>query len=365
LEHALGFETKTVYPGERRTILEPDGNTYLTESPALELIKTHAKSLDGVDDVIYVLRDGRDAAASYWHYLRDWEKRPSGRFTEFLQSLYSSGNWWAHHVYAWLELDHPHRVLLVRYEDLHKDQERELRRMLDFLGREPVRQFSDYAANLSFERLHAHLSTFYRSGRIGAWRETFSPGDERFFRQHDLGLLARYGYVRNTECSSDVDSGGGGLAHATKPDVQSVESDAIEIVLKSEIRRTIELERTLEEKESVIRELHAEADRRREALEAVTADRDAWEARYRQLATEHEAVPQSPLLPSHIQRTIELERTLEEKEKAILALYAEAELRREKLDEIDRALQHERAEWAKERQVLSRETSVLPERVRS
>lgn|GEM_PF-6539326 len=299
LEHALGFETKTVYPGEPRTFLETDGNAHLTESPALALIKTHAKFLDGADDVIYVLRDGRDATASYWHYLRDWEKRPSGHFTEFLQSLHSSGNWWADHVYAWLELDHPHRVLLVRYEDLHKDQERELRRMLDFLELEPVRQFSDYAANLSFDRVHAHFSTFYRSGRIGVWRETFSPDDERFFRQHDLGLLSRYGYVRNKECSSGVDSEGGGLADVKTPHNQSGESDAIEILLKSQIQRTIELERALEEKESVIRELHAEA-----------------------------------------------------------------ELRREKLEEIDRALQRERAEWAKERQASSGQTSVLPERLR-
>lgn len=71
LEYGLGFETKTVYPDEGRTFLETDGNIHLTESPALELMRTHAASLAGVHDVIYVLRDGRDATAAYWNYLRN------------------------------------------------------------------------------------------------------------------------------------------------------------------------------------------------------------------------------------------------------------------------------------------------------
>lgn len=42
------------------------------------------------------------------------------------------------------------------------------------------------------------------------------------------------------------------------------------------------------EKEEVIQELHAEAERRQQALDAVTIDRDAWETRSRQLIAEAE-----------------------------------------------------------------------------
>lgn len=92
------------------------------------------------------------------------------------------------------------------------------------------------------------------------------------------------------------------------------------------------------------------ATERLEALEAVSVDRDAWETRYRQLATEHATVAQSPLPHYRHQRITDLERTLLEKEQVIRELHAAAELRREKLEEIDRVLQQERAEREKERQ---------------
>lgn len=278
LEHALGFRTTSVYPGEGRAFLETSGDTHLSQSPKLNLMKTHAKSVSGSHDVIYVLRDGRDATVDYWHYVRDWEKRPTGSFCDFLRSLYLSGDWWALHVYAWLKLEHAHRLLLVRYEDLHKDQERELRRILDFLGLQATRPFSDYAAAISIEILHARLPSFFRSGRVGEWRESFSPEDERFFLQHDLGLLAKYGYVRE---------GGRPLIPARRPEISmmDLERDSAQpteresgprptddglasidlrsdppveglgdIVLRSQIRRMIELERAVEEKEAVIQE---------------------------------------------------------------------------------------------------------------
>lgn len=240
LEHSLGIETKSAHtPGRRDQTLGMFGDGYLTGCREVEVIKTHATSLPGNDDVIYILRDGRDAVASYWYFLGDWERKPAGNFTEFLQLLPSSGNWWAFHVYAWLELEHFHRVLLVRYEDLHKDPERELRRILDFLGLEPIRAFSEYAATISFENLRAHFPTFFRSGRIGAWRDTFSPEDEEFFLKHDLGYLTRLGYVREEETT---------MALPTRSDLVG------DGVLKSLIRRMIELEHALEEKEAVIQE---------------------------------------------------------------------------------------------------------------
>ena len=112
LEHSLGFETTSIDSVARSPSLVMLGNKHLTERRKAELIKTHTTSLPGNDDVIYVLRDGRDAIASYWYYLGDWERKPAGSFSEFLQLLPSSGNWWASHVYAWLELEHPHRIFL-------------------------------------------------------------------------------------------------------------------------------------------------------------------------------------------------------------------------------------------------------------
>lgn len=65
------------------------------------------------------------------------------------------------------------------------------------------------------------------------------------------------------------------------------------------------------------------------------------------------------LLKSQIQRTIELECELEQKEKVIRELHTEAERRREKLEELDRAIQQERARWAHEQQALSEKLQAL------
>ena len=280
----MGFKTESVYTKDRQS--QPIGmlgDAHLTEPNKVDLVKTHATSLAGNDDVIYVLRDGRDATASYWYYLREWKKQHIGGFTEFLQSLPSSGIWWAFHVHSWLETEHPHRLLLVRYEDLINSQEHELGRILAFLGLDPIRPFSDYAAKISFKDLHASIPTFFRSGRIGAWREIFSQDDERFFLAHDLGYLSKLGYIQPNEDTR---------ASLTQSEFRS------DVLVRSLLHRSIVFERALEEKEQVIQELHAEAERRREALE-----------------------------------------------------------------EIDRTLQRERAEWAKGTEGIVRETPVLLESV--
>jgi len=188
-----------------------------------------------------------------------------GGFTEFLQSLPSSGIWWAFHVHSWLETGHPHRLLLVRYEDLYNSQEHELGRILAFLGLDPIRPFSVYAAKISFENLHAGVPAFFRSGRIGAWRETFSPEDEKFFLAHDLGYLSKLGYIRPDENSR----------------VPLMRSElGSDMLVRSLIQRSIVLERAMDVKERVIRELHTEAERRREKLEeldrAIQQERARW-----------------------------------------------------------------------------------------
>lgn len=257
LEHSLGFETKSDSTDRRRQPFGVLGAEHLAREPTLDLMKSHANFLPGDDDVIYVVRDGRDATASYWHYLRDRQGRPVGSFSEFLQSLPMKGDWWPFHVHSWLEADHSHRLLLVRYEDLMKDQEQELARLLDFLGLQPIRPFRDYAARISFESVHARQPTFFRRGQMGAWREVFSQDDERFFLAHDLGYLTSLGYLREEE---------------RPPGTSSSSNLGRDPLVRSLIRRMNDLQCELEKKEAVIQE-------QRRAIEAFTAHMDGCQSR--------------------------------------------------------------------------------------
>ncbi len=276
LEHALGIESHSAHSVDRKAQgIGALGDEHLTTHEKLQLVKSHYTSLPGSDDLIYVLRDGRDATASYWHYLRDHQRPSIGGFTEFLQWSFSSGDWWAFHVYSWLKIQHSHRVLLVRYEDLWKDQEHELGRMLGFLKLEPIRSIRDYATRISFENLHALRPTFFRSGRIGAWREAFSSEDAAFFFEHDLGLLTELGYAQQE----------GGVP------VPPAGSDRRrEAFLNCAIRRTHQLERELDEKERVIRELHTEAELRRVKLEELDK---AFRGAIAEWARKHDALSQA------------------------------------------------------------------------
>lgn len=197
-----------------------------------------------------------------------------------------------------------------------------------------------------------------RKGIAGDWRNYFSDRVTRAFNERFGGLLVATGYDnektvhgRHSSISSDgsklamlLDEAYLSYGYKTTSLGNYWQPVAVEQVLTERVQS---LMNQVVEKQTVIQELHTEAERRREALEVVTTDRDAWETRYRQL-TAASAAPQTHQLQLYIQRISHLERALEEKEKVIQDLHAEAERRREALEEIDRTLRRERAERAKE-----------------
>jgi lipopolysaccharide transport system ATP-binding protein len=232
---------------------------------------------------------------------------------------------------SWLEAGER----LLRYEDLLKNDVDILEQVLLDECELPVsrERFREVVRANRFEQLtkgrprgQEDVTAHERKGIAGDWRNYFSERVTQTFWARYGGLLIATGYEEEQAFPgkhyfslNDVD-----LKNTMKPtEVERLLSESIQGLTDQ-----------VAEKEKAMQTLHAEAERRREALEAVTADRDAWEARYRQLATEHEAMSQSPLPQSHIQRTIELERALEEKERIIQTLHAEAERRREVLEAV-------------------------------
>lgn len=224
LEYAMGFPTRSIYTEEenarsglKSTIVHPirsvtEDDHHLVRSAPVEIIKTHEIEISDHHPVIYVLRDGRDATSSYWHYLKEFEGHEPGPFSDFLRNLKSGGNWWADHVFSWLVSDKNHQKLIVRFEDLLADQAGQLKLVLEFLSLTPVRKLEEFKSEVGFSRLREKLPTFFRSGKTGVWKEVFSPSDEDFFYQHDRGLLRRFGYIvaaRGVRNASGPSSGSG------------------------------------------------------------------------------------------------------------------------------------------------------------
>jgi hypothetical protein len=167
--------------------------------------------------VILLVRDPRDVIVSLYFQKRDRRRAFAGSLDEFLadrvggfESLLAFYDAWAG------SLDVPHAVLVVRYEDLHDRPERELRRVLDFIGvtAVPDEVVAEAVAFASFDNMRrmeesdALDSSRLRPGRpgdvasyktrrgvVGGYRDELTPEQiERLDRLMAASLVDRFGY---------------------------------------------------------------------------------------------------------------------------------------------------------------------------
>lgn len=163
---------------------------------------------------VYLIRDGRDVAVSYYHWLQR-RIRTDETFSAFLEAFLSGrldgyGPWHAH-VASWLGVTTDgggDGVLVVRYEDLLDDPHSHLARVAGFLGIEADAERLDAAVSEQrFESMNARISStdpsgleswrrvpYVRRGAAGSWTETFSDSDARRFDLAAGDALRRFGY---------------------------------------------------------------------------------------------------------------------------------------------------------------------------
>lgn len=178
-----------------------------------------------------IFRDGRDVVNSLTVHFLNTQSRKGARSTPEVaplferaltmctnddSSLYTAADWlltqepwvrrwagvWAHHVLSDLDTlarieagEYPHRAMKIRYEDLHADTPGMLRRMFEFLGVDP-----DQAAPVGADpRTVAGYnlgksSSHYRKGKVGDWRDHFSPQSRAWFADEARAALKALDY---------------------------------------------------------------------------------------------------------------------------------------------------------------------------
>lgn len=171
------------------------------------VIKSHASFNRFYTKVIYLVRDPRDVMASYWHFLTQL-----GFYKASLASMLDDPRFgipgWCRHVTSWLEQAEPSQsVMLLKYEDLLRDTEGELKRVYRMLGRD----LSDETARLAVERSsidrmreseslfnasHPALDgfDFVRKGAAGGPRQPLSPSERERIVHAARPLMTRLGY---------------------------------------------------------------------------------------------------------------------------------------------------------------------------
>ncbi|XP_075969856.1 sulfotransferase 4 [Anticarsia gemmatalis] len=184
------------------------GTEQLANTPSPRFIKSHMPlsllppTLLDTAKMIYVARDPRDVAVSFYHLNRLMRTQGyNGDFKTywdfFVKDLHHWTPFFEHLKEAWEKRDHPNMLFLF-YEELSKDLKASVHRVTKFFGKE----FSDE----EIERLCDHLSidnfknnksvnydvmkelgiqltgeqSFIRKGKAGGWRDYF---DEEMTQQ--------------------------------------------------------------------------------------------------------------------------------------------------------------------------------------
>jgi hypothetical protein len=171
---------------------------------------------------VYVVRDGKDVAVSNYHLHRKYLQF-QGTFAEFFEMFMHGkigyGSWFEHVAGWWKHRNDPN-VLFLRYEEMSRDLEACLRRIIAFCGfdvppdRLPIirercsfafmkkheRQF-DPAMEWLWER-SVQLNSFLRAGRVGEGKEHFTPEQAARFDSVHQKVLGRCGIDFDSSSSS-------------------------------------------------------------------------------------------------------------------------------------------------------------------
>lgn len=177
-------------------------------------IKAHHPWFNYYPKSIYIVRDYRDVLLSYYAYqvaMKAW----AGNFSSFIrehEKLDEFGSW-SQHVLEALQFqkEHPQRILIVKYEELHTNTKSELKKVVEFCRiskntkLEDVIEKSNFSALKNAEEVHGSTfkdlteSTFFRKGETGNWRTEISSEDIAYIEEHNTSALLAFGYPLATQ----------------------------------------------------------------------------------------------------------------------------------------------------------------------
>lgn len=182
-----------------------------THSP--RFIKSHEHFNKKYSNVIYLMRDGRDVAVSYYFQYLKFGSTQGVTFEEFLDKFNRGqvgGKSWSEHIESWLD-NRVHRFHFTRYEDLKVNPIGELIKILTFAKIPIDYKRVERAVELSTFNKMAKLEEvsekeapflkssnlevkFVREGKMKSYVNYFTDDLLNAFYEHHGKLLKRVGY---------------------------------------------------------------------------------------------------------------------------------------------------------------------------
>lgn len=185
------------------------------------ILKSHEPFDPRYPRVVYIVRDPRDVAVSFYFYNLKAGVIPDGYAMDEFVSRFVAGNvvsyadrvgCWEDHVLSWVRLRQGNpRFLLLRYEDLLTDAAKELAKIATLFGIDATPERLERALRLSsaphMRSLEKKQSkewgatkgtrrdiTFVRDAKAGGWRKKLSPAAVRIIEQAWGSTMKELGY---------------------------------------------------------------------------------------------------------------------------------------------------------------------------
>jgi len=175
------------------------------------VIKTHEPYRTEYKKAIYIVRDGRDVAISYFHHHKR-EGTFAGNLEEFVDA-FLKGNVdglpaWHKHVMGWLDHHEDSDILVVKYEDCLMSPTAVIKKILNFMEISVEHEKIEHAvaANTKDKMrekekisktalgVYDEKNHFVRKGKNGEWKEVFDDRLNEIFIQEAGEALRLLGY---------------------------------------------------------------------------------------------------------------------------------------------------------------------------
>ena len=153
--------------------------------------------------IVYIVRNPKDVAVSYFHMHRAYRFLPYVPWNEFITELFLPGKllygpWHKHAIYWWeMSKSHPN-ILFLHYEALVKELKAQVEKIAAFLRKKLTADaiekvvekssFTSMKANQDVNYIQVkvmghEISPFIRKGEVGDWMNYFTTAQNRLFEQ--------------------------------------------------------------------------------------------------------------------------------------------------------------------------------------
>jgi len=176
-----------------------------------KIIKSHEPYTEDYPKVIYMYRDGRDVAVSYYN-LSKTAFGYSGSFDDFLLAMLTGcsevayGSW-QDHVAGWLDAQKDGNIFYIKYEELYDNTVETIMKLGDFMGKEiskdqilsAIEKSTFNVQKEHVKKYSEHYANGFRGGVKGGpgkWREVFSGEMNDLFWSYAGNIMTRLGYTK-------------------------------------------------------------------------------------------------------------------------------------------------------------------------